>query len=67
MGVSDVAVLHAVGFLHLVSQFMGQHRGVGVSFPLSITEPTPAVFVYIMGWIVLALSVVVGAIYYFNG
>jgi hypothetical protein len=46
--------------------YMGFHRGIGVSFPVVITEPSPSGCVFVLGWVVLFLPVVVVLIQYFG-
>ena len=35
--------------------FMGSYRGVGLAWPRAITAPSPAIVVFILGWVVLGL------------
>ena len=39
--------------------FMGLHRGIGVSFPVVVNELSPPGCVFVLGWVVLFLPVVV--------
>ena len=46
-------------------EFMGNYRGLGLAFPRVITHRSPAVIVFILGWVVLALPLVVLFLRYF--
>jgi hypothetical protein len=44
--------------------FMGSYRGIGLAWPRAITAPSPPIIVFVLGWVVLALPVVVELLQY---
>jgi hypothetical protein len=46
-------------------EFMGHdYRGIGVTWPVKVTSPSPPIAVSVLGWMVLALPIVVALLRY---